>query len=186
MGKKIGIIALVLVVLICIVSFLYFGKDNNRDTNVNENNNTSQNGNGNELDDGTTLENNDTNVSGDDNMSEFTNNIKLSINGEEYNVTLEDNETSRELVSRLPLSITMSEMNGNEKYYYFDESFPTNSSSVGRINAGDIMLYGDDCLVVFYESFNTSYSYTRIGKIDNPNGLENNVGNGNVSITFTS
>ena len=29
------------------------------------------------------------------------------------------------------------------------------------------MLYGNNCLVIYYKSFDTSYSYTKIGHIDN-------------------
>ena len=42
------------------------------------------------------------------------------------------------------------------------------------------MLYGNNCLVVFYKSFNTSYSYTKIGHIENLSDL----GNKNVIIKF--
>jgi hypothetical protein len=47
------------------------------------------------------------------------------------------------------------------------------------------MLFGSDCLVLFYESFSTSYSYTKIGYIDDPNELENAIGSGNIQITFS-
>ena len=94
--------------------------------------------------------------------------IYLTINGNSFTATLEDNETTRELLKKLPLEVSMSELNGNEKYYYFDESFPTNSYRPGNISTGDIMLYGNDCLVIFYEEFDNPYSYTRIGKIDKP------------------
>ena len=121
---------------------------------------------------------------GDKNMSEISNKITININGVDFTVTLEDNETARELVNRLPLNIEMNELNGNEKYYYFDESFPSNSSRIEIIEKGDIMLYGSDCLVLFYESFNTSYSYTRLGKIDNPEDLNSILGSENVIVRF--
>lgn len=121
----------------------------------------------------------------DDNMNDFTSKINLNINGNDFIVTLQDNETSRELVNRLPLSITMNELNDNEKYYYFDEDLPSNSKKVGKINKGDVMLYGDDCLVIFYKSFNTSYSYTKIGTIDNPDNSEDVVGNNSVTVMIT-
>lgn len=120
----------------------------------------------------------------DDNMNDFTSKINLNINGNDFTVTLEDNETSRELVNRLPLSITMNELNGNEKYYYFDEDLPSNPVKVDIINKGDVMLYGDNCLVIFYDTFTTSYSYTKIGTIDNPDDLDM-VGNNNVIVNIT-
>lgn len=78
----------------------------------------------------------------------------------------------------------MDELNGNEKYHYLDSSLPTDSYRPGTIHAGDIMLYGSSCVVLFYETFASSYSYTRIGQIDNPDGLATAVGNGNVSVKF--
>ena len=47
----------------------------------------------------------------------------------------------------------MSELNGNEKYFYLESALPTVSEQVEEIHAGDLMLYGDDCLVLFYQSF---------------------------------
>ncbi|MCH5186415.1 MAG: hypothetical protein J1F64_09900, partial [Oscillospiraceae bacterium] len=83
-----------------------------------------------------------------------------------------------------PLTLDMSELNGNEKYFYLSDSLPINSEKVGTINAGDIMLYSSDCIVLFYETFNTSYSYTKIGHTDDVPGLKEAVGGGNVMVTF--
>ena len=60
---------------------------------------------------------------------EFVSKINLVIQGEEFTATLEDNETSRDFISQLPLTITMNELNGNEKYYYLDESLPSQATS---------------------------------------------------------
>ena len=111
--------------------------------------------------------------------------INLKMNGNSFTATLEDNETTRELLNRLPLELNMSELNGNEKYYYFDDSLPTNSYRPSSINKGDIMLYGSDCLVIFYEGFNTTYSYTRIGRIDNADNLDKVVGSGSVNVRIS-
>ena len=78
----------------------------------------------------------------------------------------------------------MNELNGNEKYYYLDQKLPTNSQAVGYITAGDVMLYGNNCLVIFYESFSTSYSYTKIGHIENAENLKTILGTGNVTVKW--
>ena len=84
----------------------------------------------------------------------------------------------------LPLTLPMEELNGNEKYYYLDETLPSNPNNLKKINRGDIMLYNDNCLVIFYKSFETTYKYTKIGKIENPDNLDKIVGKGNIDITF--
>ena len=110
--------------------------------------------------------------------------LNIKIGEQNFTATLYDNQTTRELMNQLPLTLNMSELNGNEKYYYFNNSFSTATERVGSINSGDLMLYGSDCLVLFYDSFSTPYSYTRIGYIDNPEGLALAVGSGEVQVTF--
>ena len=82
------------------------------------------------------------------------------------------------------MSWRSNELNGNEKYHYLSSSLPTAAYQPGTIHAGDLMLYGNNCVVLFYETFNTSYSYTRIGAIDNPSGLASALGSGNISVRF--
>ena len=108
----------------------------------------------------------------------------LKINNQSFSIDLEDNETVQKFIELLPLTMDMQELNGNEKYYYMETSLPTNSEKVGYIDAGDIMLFGDNCLVLFYKSFSTPYSYTRIGHIENVENLETFVGYQNVTVTI--
>lgn len=112
--------------------------------------------------------------------------ISITANECKFSATLYDNETAKAFKARLPLTLDMSELNGNEKYYYLSDSLPTNSSSPSKINNGDIMLYGSSCLVIFYDSFSTSYSYTPIGKIDDPDGLAAVLGSGSVQVSFNA
>lgn len=111
-------------------------------------------------------------------------NITITVNGTAFAATLADNAAAEAFAAMLPLTLKMDELNGNEKYHYLDSSLPTDSYSPGTINAGDLMLYGSSCVVLFYDTFSTGYSYTRIGKIDNPDGLAANVGRGSASVTF--
>lgn len=110
--------------------------------------------------------------------------IMVTIGEEVFGATLLDSEAARALGARLPLTLEMSDLNGNEKYFYLDESLPAASESPGQIYAGDLMLYGSDCLVLFYETFSSGYSYTRLGGIDNPAGLAAALGSGGVTVTF--
>ena len=111
-------------------------------------------------------------------------NIIITIKNKKYEAILYDNSTTKELIKKFPITITMSDLNGNEKYYNFSKSFPTSSENVANINKGDIMLFGDNCLVIFYKSFSTHYKYTKLGYIKNMEDLENSFGKGDIRITF--
>ena len=114
-----------------------------------------------------------------------SNTMTVTINGKEFEAALENNDTTAAFKELLPMTLNMNELNGNEKYYYMDSSLPTNSYRPGTINAGDIMLYGNNCLVVFYKTFSSSYSYTKIGHITNTEGLEAAAGDENIKAVFS-
>lgn len=118
------------------------------------------------------------------NVDENTTNITLTISDSVFSAKLYDTETSTAFLTQLPMTVNMRELNGNEKYYNMADSLPADSQSVPTINTGDLMLYGSDCLVLFYQSFPTSYSYTRLGYIENTSGLAEALGGGNAQITF--
>lgn len=112
--------------------------------------------------------------------------MDITVGNATFKATLEDNETSKAFVKQLPLTVDMSELNGNEKYNYLSSNLSADTASnPGKINEGDLMLYGNNCLVLFYKTFNTSYSYVKIGHIDNTTGLNKAVGSGSVKVTFS-
>ena len=88
--------------------------------------------------------------------------INIIVGSKTFTATLADSETGKAFAALLPLTVTMNELNGNEKYYYLSSSLPTAAYQPGTIHAGDLMLYGNNCVVLFYETFNSSYSYTPI------------------------
>ena len=106
--------------------------------------------------------------------------VYININNKKLGIDLDNNSTTSALIKLLPLELSMNDLNGNEKYVYLNESLPTNTYSPKHIEAGDVMLFGDNCLVIFYESFDTSYSYSKIGHINNLPSLDD----GNISISI--
>ena len=128
------------------------------------------------------------NLHPDNNQNEAANTetmeIKILIGTSSFSATLENNATAKAFIKHLPLTITMTELNNNEKYFDLPENLPANASNPEIIRNGDLMLYGSNTLVLFYKSFSTSYSYTRIGKINDPEGLVEELGSGKVKVTF--
>lgn len=110
--------------------------------------------------------------------------MKIIIGGKTFDAVLEDNAAAKKFAEKLPLEISMNELNGNEKYFYLNKNLPGDSVNVKQIHAGDLMLFGSNCVVIFYKDFSTPYSYTPLGKIDNPSELEKALGSGNVFVKF--
>jgi hypothetical protein len=110
--------------------------------------------------------------------------ITIRIGSKSFLATLSDNATAAAFKKLLPLSLTMTELNGNEKFAQLSVSAPTQASTPPAIHTGDLMMYGSDTLVLFYKSFRTTYSYTHIGRVDDPMGLEAALGSGNVDVTL--
>lgn len=110
--------------------------------------------------------------------------MKLTIGDKTFPVRLENNETAQALKAQLPLTLTMTELNGNEKYYYYS-TLPTAATRPGTIQAGDIMLYGSNTLVLFYKTFESDDSYTRIGSVTDPKGLAEALGSGDVQVEWS-
>ena len=188
MQKQIIVICIfVIIIILVVITFsIYNSKEeqnlnyiNMQDTNYDSNilNNQNSENMSNEI---------ENNIEEGFNMNNQNENIKinLTVNNKTFSATLENNETTRELTQMFPMTIQMSDLNSNEKYNYLDTNLTTNASRVSRINAGDIKLFGSNCLVVFYESFNTSYSYTNLGRVDNANDFVSELGSGSVTITF--
>jgi hypothetical protein len=109
----------------------------------------------------------------------------MTIGERRFAITLTENAAARAFVAQLPLTLDMSELNGNEKHADLPKPLPANASRPGTIRNGDLMLYGTDTLVVFYSTFNSSYSYTRLGRVDDPADLAKALGPRGIRVVFS-
>jgi hypothetical protein len=110
--------------------------------------------------------------------------MKIIVRNSTFTATLHDNATATAFKALLPITVNMVELNGNEKYVDLSRSLQTNATNPGTIQNGDMRLYGSKTLVLFYKSFSTSYSYTKLGRINDPTGLAAALGSGNETVTF--
>ena len=113
-----------------------------------------------------------------------SNQMRIKIGSSTFTATLYDNATATAFKGMLPMTIKMSDLNENEKYVDLSVDLPTNASNPGKIQSGDLMIYGSNTLVLFYKAFSTSYSYTRLGRINDTTGLAAAVGSGSVTVTY--
>lgn len=110
--------------------------------------------------------------------------LEIIVNNRNFQAILYDNETARTFVKLLPLKLTMQDLHANEKYFHFSKNLLANPFYYKKIHKGDLMLWQTQSLVLFYKTFATSYAYTKIGRIKNPQGLEDAVGAKEVVVEF--
>ena len=112
-------------------------------------------------------------------------NLILKIDGQEVSVEWEDNESVTaltELAEDAPITIQMSMYGGFEQVGPIGTSLPRNDVQT-TTEAGDIVLYSGNQIVVFYGS--NSWVYTRLGKITDKTAAEMKELLGNKDITLT-
>jgi hypothetical protein len=110
----------------------------------------------------------------------------MTIGDHRFAITVADTDAARAFVAMLPLTLDMPDLNANEKHVKLPKPLPAKASVPGTLRNGDLMLYGNDTLVLFYLTFESPYSYTRLGRVDDPGSLPGVLGKGSVRIAFTA
>ena len=111
-------------------------------------------------------------------------NMKVQVGDTIFSATLEENVAVSALVDMMresPVVLQMSDYSGFEKVGPLGTSLPADNNQT-TTHAGDIVLYNGNQIVIFYGS--NSWSYTRLGHIDDLTGWEEALGNGDVTVTF--
>lgn len=112
-------------------------------------------------------------------------NMNVQVGDMVFSATLEENEAVSALVEMMresPVVIQMSDYSGFEKVGPLGTSLPASNSQT-TTQAGDIVLYNGNQIVIFYGS--NSWSYTRLGRIDDLSGWEEALGSGDVTVIFS-
>lgn len=109
----------------------------------------------------------------------------MTVGERRFAITLANTDAARAFTAWFPLTLDMAEINGNEKYADLPKTLPTDASRPGTIHNGDLMLYGSSTVVVFYESFRSPYSYTCLGRVDDPVELAQVLGRRSVRVVFS-
>jgi hypothetical protein len=112
--------------------------------------------------------------------------ILITMGSAAFPAKLYDNETTRALLAQFPLKLDMSELNGREKYYHLPENLHAERTETpATIQAGEIMLWSSDSLVLFYKTFANSYGgYVKLGYVEDVTGLATALGSGSAQVTF--
>ena len=116
--------------------------------------------------------------------------INITIDGKTMPVRLADNEAAKALAAALreaPITYEADDYGGFEKVGALGRSLPTSNSQL-TTEAGDVILYNGNQVVLFYGS--NSWSYTRLGRIDYASLDELRAflkaGQGRVSVTLSA
>ena len=123
-------------------------------------------------------------TSGDDdtNQQEQSMTISITVGPNVFTAEIEETETGKAFLAKLPLTLDMSDLNRNEKYCY-GVSLPRADEYYDSLAPGDLMLFSGNCIVLFYGPAG-GYSYTRIGKLTGIEGLEEALGTDSVQVSF--
>lgn len=109
----------------------------------------------------------------------------MTVGQRRFGITLADTAAARAFAAAMPLSLEMAELNGNEKHADLHQPLPASARRPGTLRSGDLLLYGTRTVVVFYATFDSSYSYTRLGRVDDTAALTQALGTQGVRVTFS-
>ena len=98
-------------------------------------------------------------------------NMTLNFGGKAYTAISTSTKTTKSFIESLPVTIQMTDVDGNEKYGCMYYKIATESPKTNVVTKGDVLLFGESCVIVAYKDFKSSSKYTKLGHIDNVDDL---------------
>ena len=194
MKKSILIIILLIIIIAIIVGIVYFNSRNNG-SNIKNNNNLNQQAmqnDNNNVTENSINDNNATNVNEiqssqneGENLSMENARVKLTVNGNEVFVKLDDNVASRVFLEMLPLTLTFEDFNSTEKIATLPSKLNVDGLPSGYTpEVGDFSYYAPwGNVSVFYKDFRYSNSLYKLGTIESGTEILGNL-NGDFEVTI--
>ena len=111
--------------------------------------------------------------------------LKITVGDYELLATFEDNSSAEEfqaLLAQGPVTIEMEDYGGFEKVGPLGTSLIRNDTRI-TTQPGDVILYQGNQITIYYGT--NSWNFTRLARIDDPANLEEKLGEGTVSVTFS-
>lgn len=111
--------------------------------------------------------------------------MKITVGDQELLAAFADNSSAeefRELLAQGPLTIEMEDYGGFEKVGPLGTTLTRNDTQI-TTEPGDVILYQGNQITIYYGT--NSWSFTRLARIDDPSGLQEVLGEGAVSVTFS-
>ena len=186
------ILIILLVVIVVAVVYITYNLTNNEENQTNqneqsniviqENENFSNTNNIENIITNNTVEN--LQNEGEDNTIENAR-IKLTVNGNEIFVNLDESQASRELLEMLPLTLTFEDFNNTEKIATLPDELSTEGLPSGYTpEVGDFSYYAPwSNISVFYKDFRYSNSLYKLGRVESGTEILENM-NGNFEVTI--
>lgn len=114
-------------------------------------------------------------------------NVEINVNNNDFTIQMNDTPTGRSLVSMIPSSSmrlpTSYDRDGILKYYDMAREVESDPEEISSVSAGELLLDGNDRLLLYYKDTDLSGEYTRVGKIENADNLADVLGNEDVIFT---
>ena len=111
--------------------------------------------------------------------------LKITVGAYEWSATFENNSSAegfQKLLSQGPLTIEMDDYGGFEKVGPLGTTLSRNDTRI-ITEPGDVILYQGNQITIYYGT--NSWNFTRLAKIDDPSSLQEKLGDGTVSVTFS-